>query len=530
MKKKFFACAVLICLVLQTIFPIAISADTDIRMVTVSGAESMYYQPTVKLQSSDADYEGAYEVLREGLKNREKEINISEYNIPLDDVKSFYIGAVCKSPELSYVRTSYSYTYSYAKGCISTILPDYIDDITPEMSAQAEKLVDNIIAAHITDTMTDIEKALVLHDYLVHSAVYDSEAANSMDYESYAKSYTAYGVLMNKTGVCQSYALAYGWLLNKCGIDWEYVTSNSMHHAWNGVKIDGEWYHVDVTWDDPVNSTPWCRHKYFMITDEQIRKIEEPTVTAEPTETGEPTATTEPTETGEPTVTTEPTATTESAEMLETAVEGPHDHYNWVSSAEYTGSKYSQGDWVFRNTSGDDYIVKYNSEDGKYYYNIKKYISEDEMEYGVSYFQEKDGRIYYKTFVKSDFAGTTVENSSEDEYNAVVYPFAGFENEDMGIKDTSKVTKTDEKLNVSVDLSGLDLYVGQTIRIYAALYDDTDVMYGVAVQEIVAESGKNTFKLSMDNTENISNPKVNIFVWDKNEKPLCDNVMIDTFE
>ena len=55
-------------------------------------------------------------------------------------------------------------------------------------------------------------------------------------------------------------------------------------------------------------------------------------------------------------------------------------------------------------------------------------------------------------------------------------------------------------------------------------------MYGVAVQEIVAESGKNTFKLSMDNAENISNPKVNIFVWDKNEKPLCDNVMIDTFE
>ena len=151
------------------------------------------------------------------------------------------------------------------------------------------------------------------------------------------------------------------------------------------------------------------------------------------------------------------------------------------------------------------------------------------MKYGESYFQDSTG-IYYKTFVKSDFAGTTVENSSEDEYNAVIYPFADSENEDMGIKDTSKVTKTDEKLSVSVDLAGLDLYDGQTIRIYAALYDDTDVMYGVAVQEIEVESGKNTFELSMDNAENISNPKVNIFVWDENEKPLCDNMVINTFE
>lgn len=83
--------------------------------------------------------------------------------------------------------------------------------------------------------------------------------------------YTAYGALVEGDAVCQGYALAYKLLLDKCGIDSVLVTSNEMGHAWNLVKLDGSWYHVDVTWDDPTpNVEGGGTHKNFLRSDEGI--------------------------------------------------------------------------------------------------------------------------------------------------------------------------------------------------------------------------------------------------------------------
>lgn len=109
---------------------------------------------------------------------------------------------------------------------------------------------------------SDYARALWLHDWLIYNAEYD------YDYQYFYPD----GVLLYGKGVCQSYALAYDMLLKLVGIDCIYVTGTAggSDHGWNLVSIDGEWYHVDCTWDDPGASME-C-HDYFCVPDDVIAR------------------------------------------------------------------------------------------------------------------------------------------------------------------------------------------------------------------------------------------------------------------
>jgi len=103
----------------------------------------------------------------------------------------------------------------------------------------------------------DYQIALWMHDWLTANANYDY-------------TYTEYypeGVLLKGTGVCQSYALAFELLLNRMGIENVVISSPEMDHAWNLVKLDGQWCHIDCTWDDPGMGGSE-NHNYFGMNDE----------------------------------------------------------------------------------------------------------------------------------------------------------------------------------------------------------------------------------------------------------------------
>ncbi len=123
--------------------------------------------------------------------------------------------------------------------------------------------------------MSDFEAAQAVHDYLVRTCVYNKSAAGLT---KPTKAHTAYGVLVENSAVCQGYALAYKLLLNRLGIPCVFVVSKNMNHAWNLVQIGGEWYHVDVTWDDPVYSDGTdagfdvdVSHNYFLRADTTMK-------------------------------------------------------------------------------------------------------------------------------------------------------------------------------------------------------------------------------------------------------------------
>lgn len=100
--------------------------------------------------------------------------------------------------------------------------------------------------------MSEQEKVKAIHDYLVYSANY----VNNGDYEHAENwAYGASGVLLHKEGVCQSYAVAFYMLAISANLDCHYVSGtipDGRRHAWNQVKVNGTWYYIDCTWDDPV--------------------------------------------------------------------------------------------------------------------------------------------------------------------------------------------------------------------------------------------------------------------------------------
>ncbi len=107
------------------------------------------------------------------------------------------------------------------------------------------------------------QTALNLHDWLTGHAYYD------LNYEYYG----ADGVLLRGYGVCDSYSKAYLMLCREAGVPVSRVTGwAGGSHAWNAIQIDGEWYHVDPTWDDPAGATKAVSgmegHDYFCLNDE----------------------------------------------------------------------------------------------------------------------------------------------------------------------------------------------------------------------------------------------------------------------
>ncbi len=100
-------------------------------------------------------------------------------------------------------------------------------------------------------SLSDLEKALILHDRLVSFNEYDYENYESGLNNIPDESYNAYGALGLGVSVCMGYALAYDYLLEQVGIKSDYCSSDTLNHAWNIVYIGGKPYHVDTTWDDP---------------------------------------------------------------------------------------------------------------------------------------------------------------------------------------------------------------------------------------------------------------------------------------
>lgn len=138
------------------------------------------------------------------------------------------------------------------------------DGAHPTTESIVASLAAQCLAAGCT---TDFEKALWMHDWLTMNASYDLSYSH----------YSADGVLVRGTGVCDSYRRAYAMLMNAVGVETISVTGGN--HAWNQVKMDGEWYNVDVTWDDPIDASGTQQpaasgrehHLYFGLPDEIMR-------------------------------------------------------------------------------------------------------------------------------------------------------------------------------------------------------------------------------------------------------------------
>ena len=104
---------------------------------------------------------------------------------------------------------------------------------------------------------------LQLHDLLCDRVTYATTTDDPMVY-------TAYGALVNGSAVCEGYSRAMQLLLEKFGISSVLVSGTSLGegHMWNAVNLDGEWYHLDVTWND--SKADLVSYEYFNIPDSVV--------------------------------------------------------------------------------------------------------------------------------------------------------------------------------------------------------------------------------------------------------------------
>ncbi|WPC41224.1 Ig-like domain-containing protein [Clostridium sp. JS66] len=159
------------------------------------------------------------------------------------------------SCDLSYYEGSNQFTASYTLGYIET----------SEQSSQVKSKVDEILSQIITPDMTDVQKERAINDYICKNVAYDTTLTI----------HSAYSALFgNGKTVCSGYALLAYRMLTEAGLQARIITGegDGQPHAWNLVKIDGNWYHLDVTWNDPIpDRVGRVTDTYFNLDDEQMK-------------------------------------------------------------------------------------------------------------------------------------------------------------------------------------------------------------------------------------------------------------------
>lgn len=122
---------------------------------------------------------------------------------------------------------------------------------------KAQQVLDEIISSD----MSDYDKELAVHNYMTDNIGYDETALGRTEADAGAPtSATPYGALVLDTAICYGYSTTFQLLMDMLGIECLTVDGTiedtNRAHSWNMVNLDGDWYHVDVTWDDPVGAVP----------------------------------------------------------------------------------------------------------------------------------------------------------------------------------------------------------------------------------------------------------------------------------
>lgn len=137
-----------------------------------------------------------------------------------------------------------------------------------------------VLGELITEDMTDFQKELAVHDWIVEHGSYDQTVHSNPSHSGRTGYRDPYGILVGGYGNCLGYSTTFQLLMDLCDVECITVVGAAFDsledHAWNMVKLDGEWYCVDVTWDDPTmgsgNSNSVVRHRYFNVTSDRMRE------------------------------------------------------------------------------------------------------------------------------------------------------------------------------------------------------------------------------------------------------------------
>jgi len=155
----------------------------------------------------------------------------------------------------------------------STLIVEYYETraVREQKQEEIRQLAQQFLSGYISSGMSDLEKVFAINNYLCDTAEYDYDALENAEAneakglpvdDEFIDAWTPYGILIDKTGVCESYADAFNVLARAAGLESILIDGfpdgdRNAYHAWNRVCVDGQWITVDVTWNDSLIKNPF---------------------------------------------------------------------------------------------------------------------------------------------------------------------------------------------------------------------------------------------------------------------------------
>lgn len=218
-------------------------------------------------QTLDENEKGAYKSILQNIKEHPQRISVGQ--VDAEQMERIIFAVEKDYPTLLCIESGTDSIGSLEKGFFTNYyVPTYQFSLSEcqhkgeELAQAVQKLVEGAGG-------TEGEKLLYYHDAIIDGCVYSNTGEKNEK--------TAYGALCGGKADCVGYTLALKTLLDESGIESFAVTGTTdgadfENHIWNVVKIDGAFYHVDVTWDDPVleDGGQVCNRAYFRLSDDEI--------------------------------------------------------------------------------------------------------------------------------------------------------------------------------------------------------------------------------------------------------------------
>lgn len=245
-------------------------ADTQARMRmdrSFSPADYYFYRKQLKTDAQKS----AYDYILKKVESMETTISLEGLSTRMDYDEFFLVwySVLVDNPQIFTTDDTYIGDISYFNdGTVRSFRVSYYKDKNdlPALEKRYEQAIAEALKV-IDPYMTDYQKERALHDWLCNHVSYD--------YNISVGTTCSYGAIVDGQAVCEGYSEAFTELLHRAGIDAatvygfalpeENFSNNS--HAWNIVCISGDWYYVDVTWDD---DTYPIRYDYFNMSTEQM--------------------------------------------------------------------------------------------------------------------------------------------------------------------------------------------------------------------------------------------------------------------
>lgn len=252
-----------------------------IRAVVYNSGYMPYSDDTSGLTAQQE--EAIIYALQDALDTRAESIDLSSANITISPestnaIYNLIVNYINDTPEVFYAETSTvigndgyywggEWDYDPYTGALHSVKDGLTFTHTEEETAERMAAIEARAAKIMNElsyygAYTEFDIALWLHDYL----------ATNMEYDLELEKHCLDDALVDGVAVCSGYAAAYKYLLNMAGVECENAYNNSEQHEWSIVTINGNNYHVDVTYDDPTpDRAGYVSHDLFLLTDDEIK-------------------------------------------------------------------------------------------------------------------------------------------------------------------------------------------------------------------------------------------------------------------